>query len=367
MTLQLDATVPARGFGMSLTVETGETLAVLGPNGAGKSTLLAVIAGLLRPDSGKSTLDGEVLFEVAPRTRSTFIQPAARGVSLLAQDPLLFPHLSVLENVAFGPRSAGVRRAQARAHARRWLEEVEAPELAHRMPTELSGGQAQRVAVARALASNPSLLLLDEPMAALDVSVAPALRRMLRRVLRDQTVIIVTHDILDAFTLADRVVVLDAGSIVEQGPTHEVLERPRSRFTADLAGLNILSGVRTANGIRTFAGNEITRAAPGIALHTSIVAAVRPSAVRVSLAQPANFHVAALPGIILDVEPHGGLVRVRAEEFAADITPALAAELDLAPGNCVWFAFDATDVTVYPYQPSTIIERGRSAQAKRIP
>ncbi|MBG6217311.1 molybdate transport system ATP-binding protein [Arthrobacter sp. CAN_A6] len=358
MTLQFDATVSTRGFAVSLAIESGETLAVLGPNGAGKSTLLSVIAGLLQPDAGRSDLDGSVLFEVVPGGRSTFTPPAARGVSLLAQDPLLFPHLSVLENVAFGPRSAGVRKAEARAHARSWLREVEALDLMDRMPAELSGGQAQRVAVARALASKPTLLLLDEPMAALDVSVAPALRRMLKRVLREQTAVIVTHDILDAFTLADRVMVLDAGKIVEQGLTREVLERPQSRFTADLAGLNVLSGVLTARGVRTDSGKDIATSTPGIPLHAAVVAAVRPSAVRVSLVRPAATDGTNLPGVVLDVEPHRGLVRVRAGDFAADITPAAAADLDLAPGNSVWFAFDATDVTVYPRRAAPSSEPG---------
>jgi molybdate transport system ATP-binding protein len=348
VTLQFDAAVAARRFEVTLTVEPGETLAVLGPNGAGKSTLLDVIAGLLKPDSGTATLDGRTLFEVVGRGRSILAPPAARGVSLLAQDPLLFPHLSVLENVAFGPRSAGVRKAEARASARTWLHEVEAPELADRFPGHLSGGQAQRVAVARALASEPALLLLDEPMAALDVSVAPALRRMLRRVLRDRAAIIVTHDVLDAFTLADRVVVLEAGRIVEQGPTREVLEEPRSRFTADLVGLNILPGVSSAHGITTAAGNGLPIPTPGIPPATAIVAAVRPSAVGVSLTPPPGTGGMALHGVVLDVEPQGGLVRVRAADFAADVPPALAAELDLVPGSPVWFTFTAEDVTVYP-------------------
>ena len=341
MTFSFSAAVAARGFEVALSVAPGETVAILGPNGAGKSTLLGLTAGLLRADSGRAVLDDTVLFD---SVGGSFTPPHRRGVSLLAQEPLLFPHLSALENVAFGPRSAGVPRAAARATARHWLAEVEALDLADRRPAQLSGGQAQRVAVARALASDPKLLLLDEPMAALDVSVAPALRRMLRRVLAGRTVLIVTHDILDAFTLADRVVVLDGGRIVDQGPTREVLERPRSAFTAGLAALNLLVGVRSQRGIRLADGSEISGASD-LVVGASAAAAVRPSAVRVSLDEPAAAN--RLRGEVLDLEPRGDLVRVRSARLAADLAPALVADLDLAPGAAVWFAFDESDVSVY--------------------
>ena len=341
MTFSFSAAVAARGFEVALSVAPGETVAILGPNGAGKSTLLGLTAGLLRADSGRAVLDDTVLFD---SVGGSFTPPHRRGVSLLAQEPLLFPHLSALENVAFGPRSAGVPRAAARATARHWLAEVEALDLADRRPAQLSGGQAQRVAVARALASDPKLLLLDEPMAALDVSVAPALRRMLRRVLAGRTVLIVTHDILDAFTLADRVVVLDGGRIVDQGPTREVLERPRSAFTAGLAALNLLVGVRSQRGIRLADGSEISGASD-LVVGASAAAAVRPSAVRVSLDEPAAAN--RLRGEVLDLEPRGDLVRVRSARLAADLAPALVADLDLAPGAAVWFAFDESDVSIY--------------------
>jgi len=158
--------------------------------------------------------------------------PHARRTALLGQEPLLFPHLSALENVAFGPRSAGTPHATARRDAQQWLDEVGVGELSARRPAQLSGGQAQRVAVARALAAGPALLLLDEPLAALDVAVLPALRQTLRRVLADRTAIVVTHDPLDALLLADRVVVLSGGRVVEQGTSSEVLSRPRSPFAA---------------------------------------------------------------------------------------------------------------------------------------
>jgi molybdate transport system ATP-binding protein len=228
--LHLRAVIAQRGIHVTLDVAAGETVAITGPNGAGKSSLLGVIAGLLRPDDGEVRLGDRVL-DAAP--------PHARGVALLAQDPLLFPHMSVLANVAFAPRARGVRRRQANELALRHLTEVGAETLAGRRPTEISGGQAQRVAVARALAADPELLLLDEPMASLDVDVRPALRQTLRTALADRTAIIVTHDAADARALADRVVVIEHGHIVEDGPTEQVLNDPQSGFAVRLVSGSI--------------------------------------------------------------------------------------------------------------------------------
>ena len=191
--------------------------------------------------------------------------PHRRGVGLLAQQALLFPHLTALRNVAFGPRAHGVPRAAAEQRARELLAAVDAAELADRRPAQLSGGQQQRVALARALAPEPGLLLLDEPLAALDVDATPAMRSLLRRVIRDakQTAVLVTHSALDALVLADRVLVLTAGRVVEQGPTREVLARPRSPFTARIAGLNLVPGRRCPDGLRTADGLVVSGLAVG--------------------------------------------------------------------------------------------------------
>ncbi len=298
MTLDFAATLAARDFDVSFSVADGETVAVLGPNGAGKSTMLGLLAGLLRADTGQATLDGTALFG-----RPTY----RRRVSLLAQEALLFPHLSVLENVAFGARSTGARRSVARSRARHWLDQVDAAEFASRRPAQLSGGQAQRIAVARALATDPRLLLLDEPMAALDVTVVPALRGLLKRVLSDRTAIIVTHDVVDAFTLADRVLVIDGGRLVDSGPTREVLEHPRTPFAAALVGLNLLPD-------------------------GSVVA---PSTVSVSTTPVAD----AIAGTVESIETRGDLVRVRVGDLAADLTPARFADLALEPGDRVWLSY----------------------------
>ncbi|MDN5820739.1 MAG: ATP-binding cassette domain-containing protein, partial [Brachybacterium sp.] len=237
MSLQLRARVPERGVELDLAVAGGQTLALIGPNGAGKSTVLSLVAGTLRPARGQVELDGQLLFG-----ERAWTPPHHRRVTTLSQDPVLFPHLTTRGNIMFPLRSQGVPRTRARTEAGRWLAELGLEDLADRRPAMLSGGQAQRVAIARALAADPRLLLLDEPMAALDIDVAVTLRGQLRRFLADRTAIIVTHDVLDALTLADHLAVLDEGRVIEQGPTRELLTRPRTAFTASFAGLNLVTG-----------------------------------------------------------------------------------------------------------------------------
>ena len=353
MTFVVRAAVDQRGFDVSLSVGPAETVAVMGPNGAGKSTLLNVIAGLLHPDSGKAELDGRTLFDLTAG-RGAWTAPHHRGTALLAQEPLLFPHLSVLDNVAFGPRSSGASKHAARESALRWLAEVEATDLQTRRPGQLSGGQAQRVAVARALAVDPGLLLLDEPMAALDIHAAPLLRRLLKRVLAGRRAIIITHDVLDALMLADRVVILESGRISEDGPTRDLLQQPRSRFAAGLAGLNFLAGQITGHGLQagglSLYGQHhdlpgpLPAGQPGVAVFP-------PSAVSVFLSEAHGSPRNSFPVTVTDLEPHGDQIRVRAGEggrLSADITPAAAADLGLAPGMGVYFVIKAGAVAIYP-------------------
>ena len=376
MTLILNAALAARGVELSLTVGPGETVAIMGPNGAGKSSVVQMLAGLLKPDSGRASLEGRTLFRLSPghatdqdtgngsgSGSSAWLPPHDRGVGVLAQEPLLFPHLTVLDNVAFGPRSRGARRKESRDSARRWLGEVDAGELSGRLPAELSGGQAQRVALARALATNPALLLLDEPMASLDVNSAPFLRSLLKRVLAGRRAIIVTHDVLDALMLADRVVVIEGGRIVESGPAAAVLAHPRSAFAASLAGLNVIPGalsgstLHMSDGVHV-AGRPVGAQAGGSPAEGGAgregsagpdgMAAFAPSAVSVFLAPPAGSPRNCFKVRITELEPHSGHVRIRAGALAADVSLSAVADLGLAPGTEVFFVVKAAEVALYP-------------------
>lgn len=349
MTFEFAARVNDRDVHVEFSVAPGETVVLLGPNGAGKSTVLAVSAGHLQPDEGLVVLDGRPLTAAGDGRPRAWVPPHDREIALLAQDPLLFPHLSVLHNVEFAPRSRGAGRAEAQATARHWLEQVGVLELADRKPSEISGGQAQRVAVARALAADPRLLLLDEPMAALDVAVTPALRQTLRRVLADRSVVLVTHDALDALLLADTVVVLDSGRIVEQGPAAEILARPRSGFAARIAGLNMLTGTWHHDAVHTPAGTQVHGLVTGAepVERDPAVAVFPPSAVAIFRQPPGGSPRNALSAVITEIEPRGDRVRVRAGELSADVTAQAVAELDLVPGAEVTFSVKANEVSVY--------------------
>lgn len=375
----------ARDVEVSFEVRAGETVAVLGPNGSGKSTALGVIAGIIAPDAGSRIRSSRPLVD-----HGVTVPPHRRGVALLAQDALLFPHLSVLENVAFGPRSAGASRRVARETAIRWLERVDAASLADRMPATLSGGQAQRVAIARALATDPEVLLLDEPMSALDVRVASDLRRLLRTVLADRTTVLVTHDVVDALTLADRAFVMNGGRIVEQGSPRDLIERPRTPFMAQLAGLNFFAGERRGDVLHTDDGLRIPlapreRAQPAVVpdspretadateraaarwvavIPPALVGLTRPETMpmRSRVGDDAQLDSAARPvdGIptglnrrgeivdtILDVEPHGDTVRVRTALVFADVPLRLWASLDVDAGDRVTFSLPTHDMVAF--------------------
>lgn len=336
-----------------LAVARGEVLAVVGANGSGKSTLLSVLSGLIEPDSGRVGLDDRTWLDTE---RGVRIPPHRRKAGLLAQSALLFPHLSALDNVAFGPRANGVGRSNARASARAWLSEVDAADLAARKPGELSGGQAQRVALARALAADPEVLLLDEPLAALDVDAAPALRALLHRVLQAQErpTVLVTHDVLDAVVLADQVLVLAEGSTVEQGPTRDVLARPKAAFTARIAGLNLITGVVADGAVVVRDGDVPIRGRIAEPVEDGLPAAAvfAPSAVSVHRERPSGSPRNALPVRLTGLEPRGDVVRVRGEvggtALAADITPSAVADLGLNADDQVWFVVKATEVAMHP-------------------
>ncbi|PSL01774.1 molybdate transport system ATP-binding protein [Haloactinopolyspora alba] len=332
---------------VDLEVGAGEVVALLGPNGAGKSTLLDVLAGLLPPDAGRIALDGTVLDDVAHGRRTA---ARHRGVGLVAQDYLLFPGLTVLENVAFGLRARGETRRCAREHARQWLHRMDLGEHERRRPGELSGGQAQRVALARALIVEPRLLLLDEPLAALDAGTRPIVRAQLRRHLAgyEGCTVIVTHDPLEAMVLGERIVVVERGQVVQQGAPDEVARRPRTDYVARLVGLNLLRG--TARGRVAEVGDraEVTLAHDA---HGPVHIAFPPVAVVLSPERPQGSARNAWPVTVRDLEAHGDLVRVTADgpvPVLADVTPLAVADLGLAPGVRAWASVKAGEISAYP-------------------
>ncbi|OBI88802.1 sulfate/molybdate ABC transporter ATP-binding protein [Mycobacterium sp. 1245805.9] len=358
--LQLRAVVAERGLDVEFSVSPGEVLAVLGPNGAGKSTALHVIAGLIRPDEGVVRLGDRVLTDTGA---GVHVATHDRRVGLLLQDPLLFPHLSVAANVAFGPRSRRGRFRSARADeatALRWLREVDAERFADRKPRHLSGGQAQRVAIARALAAEPDVLLLDEPLAGLDVAAAAGIRAALRGVVTRTgcAVILITHDLLDVFTLADRVLVLEAGKIAEIGPVAKVLTAPRSHFGARIAGINLVSGTVGPDGSLHDRAGVHWQTSPDQELDAAVVDAVAvfpPTAVAVYRDRPRGSPRNTIEVTVAELDAHGSAVLVRGREqadgapgLAAEITADAAAELRLTPGERVWFSVKAHEVTLYP-------------------
>jgi molybdate transport system ATP-binding protein len=354
----LDVRHRARGADLTLTVPSGGVVAILGPNGAGKSTLLSMVAGLVRPDDGVVRIGARTLTDSAQRID---VPPHRRRVALLAQDALLFPHLSALANVAFAPRARGAGRAESERLARRWLEAVDAADLADRRPRALSGGQAQRVALARALAADPDVLLLDEPFAALDAESAPAMRRVLREVLAEtsRTTLLVTHDRVDALTLAGEVAVVDAGRVVEHGTVRDVLTAPRTRFAAALVGVNSIEGTITApDTLTTASGVAVQGRAPDpLDAGSSAVALLHPTAVSVFVDPPRGSPRNVLPVQIGHVESTGSSVRITSTAAAglpalhADVTVAAATELDLVPGRRVHFVVKAGEVALHAAAP----------------
>jgi molybdate transport system permease protein len=321
----------------TLTAAPGEVVAVVGPNGAGKSTLLGALAGTL-PAGGSAVVDGVDLLPLPPERRP---------VGWVPQAGLLFPHLTAAGNVAYGLRARGVRRAPARAAAAEWLDRLGVGRLAGSRVGELSGGEAARVALARALAVQPRLLLLDEPLASLDVATRTDVRRLLRATLAGGSTVtlLVTHDPVDAVAVADRVVVLEGGRVVQDAPVSEVLAAPRSPWVAELIGLNAWAGTVRAGTVTVTAGGRVVAADAGA--ERQVLALVAPSAVALHRAEPAGSPRNVLVGPVTSTAFLAERVRVTVATtppVTAEVTAASAAELRLADGGDVWAAFKATEV-----------------------
>ena len=369
--LQVAFELPERDVVVDLEVEAGRTTALIGPNGSGKSTVCSVVAGLLDAENGQVVLGGRVL-----DGPDGFVRAGRRQVALLSQEPSVFTHMSVLGNVVFALRCQGVSRAEATRRARAELTAVGADHLASRPGGALSGGQAARVALARALATGPRLLVLDEPMAALDVTARQEMRRLVARRCAEEglTLLLVTHDVLDLTALAEDVVVLDRGRVVEQGPTARILSAPRSDFVAHLTGTAVLTGVvdgdAEAPGLRLPSGqvvhgrpredstdghvgeqghrddrNEVPRpGAPGIAL-------VPPDAVALYRQAPHGSPRNVLTGRVTGLERSGALVSVRLEleegqRLSAAVTAGAVAELGITEGRQVCCVIKAVQVRI---------------------
>lgn len=344
--LRLDVTVRDRDLVLGLGVAQGETVAIVGPNGAGKSTVLQLVAGSLRPDSGEIRLGGELL-----SGPDGHLPPHRRRFSYVEQRSLLFPHLNVLDNVAFGPRSRGMTKAEARQRAMDELRTLGLDDLASRRPAALSGGQAQRAAIARALAIDPQVLLLDEPFAALDVTVSPELRRLLHDRLIDRTALLVTHDVLDVVTLADRLVAIESGRIVADGGVEEIFAAPPTQFLADFVGINLLHGiadtpdaVRIGDQLLIGTGDRLVAGRPARAT-------VAPNAISVHLEPPGGSPRNVLPATVTGIASHGPiaevLLEVGGQRLRAELTPTAVSELRLVPGMRVFAVLKATQVGLH--------------------
>ncbi|MGW0883398.1 ABC transporter ATP-binding protein [Streptomyces sp. NPDC002671] len=327
---------------VTLTAAPGDVVALLGPNGAGKTTALRSLAGLVPLTDGHLRLDGASL-ERTP--------PESRPVGVVFQDYLLFPHLSALDNIAFGPRCQGAAKAEARAQAAAWLDRMGLAEHAHAKPRRLSGGQAQRVALARALATRPRLLLLDEPLAALDARTRLEVRAQLRRHLAEfeAVAVLVTHDPLDAMVLADRLVVIEHGQVVQEGSPSGIARRPRTDYIARLVGLNLYQGQAEGHTVRLDTGPSITTTEE---LSGPAFVAFPPSAVTLFRDRPTGASARNLWRCeVAGLEIHGDQIRADLTgelALAADLTTVAAAELDLHPGAAVWATVKATQTHAYP-------------------
>lgn len=353
--LTVDVGIQRGDFDLRAAVELapGTVTAVLGPNGSGKSTLLLALAGLIPLTSG--TIAGEHRW--SEPARGFHVAAQDRRVGLVLADPLLFPHLSLLDNVAFGPRSRGATVSVARRRAMAELDRVGLADMAHRKPEATSTGQAQRAALARALATDPGLLLLDEPLSALDPHTRSLTRADLHHRLREfgGATVIVTHDPLDALTLADRLVFLEAGRVVQIDTPGAAIARPRSPYVARIVGLNLVSGtVRVGNQVVVDlpGGVLVTAEAPAdVMAGARVWATIDPAAVALYPTRPQGSPRNVWPVTVREVTIAGQRARIGLDgpvSLIAEVTTTAVAELGLIAGREVYAGAKATEVAIYP-------------------
>jgi molybdate transport system ATP-binding protein len=344
---------------VALDVDDGEVVALLGPNGAGKTTFLRAVAGLVPIDEGRIEIGGAVVDDPAA---DVFVPTEQRSVGVVFQEHRLFANLSALENVAFGLRARGVPKAQARATAAGWLDRLGLADHAANRPGQLSGGQSQRVALGRVLAVDPALVLLDEPLAALDAATRVEVRRDLRRHLAHtgHPTVLVTHDPVDAHALADRVVVVEGGRVSQSGRLAEITAHPRSAYVAELVGTNLVTGTVRGGVLTTATGAVLV--VPGDTPDGPALASVRPSAITLHRHPPEGSARNTWEVTVVDVDHLGDRVRVRLQapiDLVAELTTAGLAALDTRVDDRVWASLKASEVAVTAADPVDPAEAAR--------
>jgi len=353
MSLHAEVALQRDGFVLdaSLDAEAGQTVALLGPNGSGKSTFVQALAGLTEASRTEVLLDARDL---------SSLPPERRPIGMVFQDLRLFPRLSALENAAFPLRAQGIGKMGARERARALLAELGFPAgRMHALPTDLSGGEAQRVALARALIGEPALLLLDEPTSSLDVRARADLRPILRSAIASfpGVRVLVTHDPVEAMTLADRLTILEDGHVTQTGTPAQIRQGPRSSYVADLVGVNLFAGrleplEEGAGRLITDGGELIVAWPPGAARETTedVIATLRPADVALHNARPVGGSARnVLHGQIdvVSIEGERARVRIASEPpLVAEVTLGSVTRLGLRGGAEVWASCKAVELAL---------------------
>ncbi len=341
------------GFALDaeIRIENGSTVALIGPNGAGKSTLVAALCGLLRIDSGAIELNGVVFDD--PHS-GVFVGPKDRRVGVMFQDGILFPHLSVRDNVAFGLRSRGVSQDETATRVADWLDRLELRSLAGRMPAEMSGGEARRVSLARAIVTEPDLLILDEPLESLDISTRSHVRRLIASHLAEYQgpTLLITHDPTEAMLLGDELSILESGAVTHSGPPHAIRMHPKTPYAADIAGLNLavgdaLEGVVAVGSHRLMIADRTLMGRVAVTFH--------PRTVSLHASQPEGSPRNTWVTEVASMEVLGSVVRIETGEpmpVTAEITPSAVSSLGLSVGSPIWVSIKATELDVQPVSRS---------------
>jgi ABC-type sulfate/molybdate transport systems ATPase subunit len=337
--LRADFALPLRSFELELALEVGRTVALVGPSGAGKTSVLRAIAGLVRPPRGRIALGDDVWLD---SERRVFRKPDERRVGLVFQEYALFPHLTVRQNVAY----AGKERANE------YLERFRISHLAHVKPGALSGGERQRVALARALSRGPGVILLDEPLSALDAHTKGAVRAELQELLHELALptILVTHDFEDAAALADQVGVIVDGKLRQFATPSELVERPADAFVASFTGANLLRG--TASRVDDeltlvqLDTGELVYSTDWVEGHVGVV--VYPWEVSVGRLHQQDSAMNLIEGEIRSIVTVGNRIRVRVGPITAEVTASSADKLELTRGGTAFATFKATGTRLVP-------------------